>query len=150
MGRVCQICLRERPHEQFGGKGERARVCKRCRQLPRVERRRIMATDEVLGFLRQSNISKKNIKRLEALATIEEPTFQTLRMLVLDIAHTHPHRRKRWGRLRVSHPNIVDRAVAGGLLDDFIDPEDAELPLEDDCLEDGFPGSMLDSDDAPF
>ena len=34
MGRTCATCGRERPHEAFGGKGERARICRDCRRMP--------------------------------------------------------------------------------------------------------------------
>ena len=67
MSRTCIICHRSRAHEKFGGRGFRRVTCKDCRKLPKEERNQRMWTDEILGFLEQSNISKKNIQRLRAL-----------------------------------------------------------------------------------
>ena len=64
IGRFCAICGHSRPNEQFGGRGERARVCRQCRKRPHEERRRILLQEEILGFLDQSNISSKNLRRL--------------------------------------------------------------------------------------
>jgi len=122
MGRTCRICSRERPNEQFGGKGYSASVCKKCRKRPKSEQQRILATDEVLGFLLdQSNISAKNIKRLETLATIEDERFQRLRTLVSEIALVKPHRRRRWSYLRTQHPGLYKQAVDAGLIQDTED-----------------------------
>jgi hypothetical protein len=48
--------------------GRRNQVWKDCQRLPRDERDRIERMDELYGFLDQSNISPKNIARLEILA----------------------------------------------------------------------------------
>ena len=121
MGRTCRICGRQRPNEQFNGKGYGASVCKRCRKRPKAEQQRILATDEVLGFLmNQKNISAKNILRLEKLASIEDADFQTLRVLALEIAQVKPHKRRRWKFL---HADLYRRAKNAGLLEDFDDDQ---------------------------
>lgn len=67
MGRVCDCCGCERPNERFGGRGQRARICRDCRRLPKVELERLLAMEEILGFVEQSNISTKNIARLQSI-----------------------------------------------------------------------------------
>lgn len=134
MGRYCKICGRSRPNEQYGGRGLRSVVCARCRRRPKSERQWILATDEVYGFLTQSNISKKNIKRIEQLASIEDATFQDLRTLVLEIATVLPRKRKRWKTLRKRYPDLFRLAVGSNLVDDFLD-ESEVWPESDDGFE---------------
>jgi hypothetical protein len=64
----CRICGRSRRNEKFSGRGHRIHICKDCQRLPREQRDRIERMDELYGFLEQSNISPKNIARLEILA----------------------------------------------------------------------------------
>ena len=116
MGRTCLICFRERPNERFGGRGYSARVCKECRKRPKSEQKRILAENEIVGFLDQKNISAKNIRRLEDLASIEDPEFQSLRRLILNIAQVAPQRRKRLIILRSQYPQIYGRAVDARLI----------------------------------
>lgn len=127
MSRFCRICGRERPNERFGGKGLRAVICSTCRQRPKHEKTRILATEEVNGFLDQTNISAKNIRRLEELKSIEDEAFQLLRGLVLEIALKQPHKRRRWKLLRQNHTDLYDRLVDFGLVDH--PPDDFEFRL---------------------
>ena len=119
MGRRCRICGRERPNEKFGGKGYAASVCRDCRQLPKAEQQRILATDEVWGFLYQTNISAKNIARLESLASIEDPDFQELRTLVLEIARVRPQKRKRWKNVWLERPDLYRKVIAAGWFSNY-------------------------------
>ena len=121
MGRYCRVCGRHRPHEQFGGRGQRAIVCRKCRRLPREQRMRALWMDEIYGFLEQSNISKKNLRRLGQLETEEIADVASLAALVRQIAEVHPRKRKRWKRLRQQHRGLFRRAVDAGVID-FIDP----------------------------
>jgi hypothetical protein len=54
-----------------GGKGERARICRKCRRMPREKRDALMREREILGFLEQSHISPKNLVRLRTLGRSE-------------------------------------------------------------------------------
>ena len=131
MRRTCRICGRQRPNEQFSGRGYGASVCRRCRKQPKSEQQRILATDEVLGFLmNQNNISAKNILRLERLASIEDADFQTLRVLALEIARVKPHKRRRWKFLHADHPDLYCRAINAGLLGDFDDDQIPNLAMD--------------------
>ena len=144
MGRVCRLCLRECPHEHFGGKGERAQICKRCRQLPRAERKLIMATDELMDFLSQSNISERNIRRLEESASIPDPEFQVLRALVLDIARVCPRRRKRWRIIREVALSLYRRAADAGLIEAAFESGELQWGVDDEHF-----GIHPETDDWP-
>ncbi|HQX52816.1 MAG TPA: hypothetical protein PLR25_23045 [Planctomycetaceae bacterium] len=137
MGRNCRICGRKRPNEKFGGKGYAAFVCRDCRQRPKPEQALILAKDEVWGFLQQTNISAKNIARLESLASIQDAAFQELRMLVLEIASVRPRKRKRWKNVWLEYPDLYRRVIAAGWfsnydldeqLDNLESPRDVEDP----------------------
>jgi len=153
MGRICQICGCERPNEQFGGRGQRASTCKRCLRRPKAERRLILATDEVRGFLDQSNISAKNIQRLEQLASINDEAFQELRQLVIDIARISPRRKRRWIRIRDQEPELFEHCLQFGLLDDCEpavhpdEPDNAAVmwidPADDDGIQDTSPSGEM-------
>lgn len=119
MGRVCGCCGCERPNERFGGKGQRARICSDCRRLPKAELQRNLAIGEILGFMDQSNISQKNIARLNGLALIDDATFQKLRTMILEIAQLAPRRRRRWKLVAANNSNLLQRAIEAGLVEDF-------------------------------
>ena len=82
MGRYCRVCGRNRPHEHFGGRGQRAIICKSCRRLPRERRMRALWLNEIYGFLEQSNVSKKNLRRLHResseISTLSSPGNNTV------------------------------------------------------------------------
>jgi len=59
MGRYCRICGRERPNEQFSGKGRKIQVCKHCRAKLKNEGQAIEDKDGISGFLEQSHISER-------------------------------------------------------------------------------------------
>src|SRR6267143_538754 len=78
MGHYCRICGRERPNEQFSGKGHRIHVCKRCKAKPKSERQVIEDKDDIFGFMQQSHISEKNVARLVKMAESENPQVVSL------------------------------------------------------------------------
>jgi len=130
MGRTCRVCGSSRPNEKFGGRGLRRVICSDCRRLPKAEITKILATEEVYHFLEQSNISKKNIARLESLTSIEDESFQQLRGLVLEIAKAKPHKKRRWKFLRKEHPELLERVVKSRffdwILDEYVSNSDDE------------------------
>jgi len=71
--------------------------------------------DELYGFLEQSNISAKNIARLEILAQQSNSEVRDLALLILDVARVKPHKRRRWKFLAQNHPELFLRlkAVSG-------------------------------------
>ncbi len=135
-GRYCQLCCQARPNEHFGGRGQRAIVCKSCRQRPREELRAELLASEILGFLDQSNISSKNLRRLEKLESEAGEEVAALASLVKRIAKVHPRRRKRWKVLKQQHPELFQEAVQAGLAD-YLEPEwsgEDELSDDNDCV----------------
>ena len=81
MGHTCRICGRVRANERFSGRGHRDHICKDCQRMPREERERIERLDKLHGFLRQSNISRRNLARLETLHDHAQLEVATLAVL---------------------------------------------------------------------
>jgi hypothetical protein len=113
MGHYCRICGRERPNEQFSGKGHRIHVCKHCQRLPKSQRRAIEDRDDIFGFMQQSHISKKNLARLEQLAKSEEPR---LAEIVLELARVTPYKRRRLKILAQNHRDLLRKLGETGLV----------------------------------
>jgi hypothetical protein len=98
--------------------------------LPRDERDRIERIDELFGFLDQSNISAKNIARLEILAQHASSEVKDVALLILKVARVKPHKRRRWKFLAQNHSALFLRlkALYGG------DIPDADSFADDDIL----------------
>jgi hypothetical protein len=120
MPQYCRICGRGRRNEKFTGRGHRNHICKDCQRLPREQRDRIERMDELYGFLDQSNISPKNIARLEILAQHASSEVKELALLILEVARVKPHKRRRWKFLELNHPELFERlkALSGGEIPD--------------------------------
>ena len=120
MPHYCRICGRGRPNEKFSGRGHRDHICKDCQRLPREQLDRIERMDELYGFLDQSNISPKNIARLEALAQHASSEVKEIALLILEVARVKPHKRRRWKFLEQNHPELFQRlkALYGGEIPD--------------------------------
>jgi len=71
------------------------------------------------AYLKQSNISAKNIKRLAKLAKHEDAGIREHAAALLEVAKVYPHKRKRWRRLVKTHFHLFRRyRQAIGLWDD--------------------------------
>jgi hypothetical protein len=114
MGHYCRICGRQRPNEQFSGKGHRIHVCKRCQAKPKGERRVIENMDEIFRFMRQSHISEKNVVGLEQMVKSENPNVAGLAAIVLRVAQVKPYRTRRLKFLAQRHPETVARIGGHG------------------------------------
>ncbi len=79
----------------------------------------------------QSNISQKNIARLEGFASIDDVEFQKLRMLILEIAQLAPRRRGRWKRLAENRPDLLSDAMEADLIEDSFERRKSGHPFED-------------------
>jgi hypothetical protein len=80
--------------------------------MPREKRDRIERLDELWDFLDQSNISARNIGRLDTLVAHPDSEVQRLAKLILDVALVHPYKRRRWRHLASRHRDLFHRAVA--------------------------------------
>ena len=144
MPHFCRICRRHRANESFSGKGHARHICKKCSRLPTSEIRLIEETEELYRFLRQSNISTKNLARLGVLRNSPEPGTAKLAKLILHIAVAKPHKKKRIKFLARNRRDLIDRMVEIGLLEPRV-PEDYEPtePYDDEPDEsDNWPDTL--------
>jgi ribosome-binding protein aMBF1 (putative translation factor) len=116
MGHYCRICGRERPNEQFSGKGHKVHMCKRCVAMPKSERQAIEDKDDIFGFLEQSHISEKNVARLERMAKSDHPQVASLAAIVLDVARVKPYKARRLKFLAQKHPELLGKLRDSGLI----------------------------------
>ena len=129
MGHYCRICRRQRPNEQFSGKGHKIHVCKRCQAKPKSERQVIENTDEIFRFMRQSHISEKNVARLEQMVKSENPQVASLAGIVRKVAKVKPYRTRRLKFLAQRYLELLRELEDTGLvLSDGWDWDTAELP----------------------
>lgn len=98
MGHYCKICGRERPNEQFSGKGHRTHVCKQCARMPKEQRRVIEAEEEIFGFIAQTHISDRNMSRLQTLAVSPIRRISELATPMIEVVTSTPRKKKKKGR----------------------------------------------------
>ena len=145
MGHYCRICGRERPNEQFSGKGHRIHVCKGCNAKPKSERQAIEDTDSILAFMQQSHISEKNVARLKKLTESENSQVASLAAVVLKVAEVKPHKTRRIKFLAKMHPEILRDLERTGLIITYTrELENSEILAQDAA------GSLSTLTDDPF
>lgn len=110
------MCARVRPNEAFGGKGERARICRWCRRLPRTKRDALKCGQEIVSILEQSHVSEKNLARLRALASAPDAFIANLAAVVLDVSVVTPYRRRRFRILARQRRDLLKRMEVSGLI----------------------------------
>jgi ribosome-binding protein aMBF1 (putative translation factor) len=131
MGHYCRICGRERPNEQFSGKGHRIHVCKRCNAKPKSERQAIEDKDDIFGFMRQSHISERNVARLEQMTKSKDPQVASLAAIVLKVARVKPYKTRRLKFLAQMHPELLRNLEDAGLVPAHTrDSETTEVPAQ--------------------
>ncbi len=116
MGYWYRICGRLRANERFSGRGHKVHVCKECSRVPSEHRRRIEEEEETVGFLSQSNISRKNLARLRTLVGSPIPEIAEVARLVLAVAEVHPHKRGRLKCLARQRRDLLAGLEASGLI----------------------------------
>jgi hypothetical protein len=116
LGHYCRICGRTRPNEKFSGGGHVIHVCKECALKPKAEREEIEQEEELFGYLRQSNISAKNIRRLRILVTSDNPRISELARIVLGVAEVRPGKRGRLKALARDRRDLLDDLERTGLI----------------------------------
>jgi hypothetical protein len=116
MGHYCRICGRQRPNEQFSGKGHKVHVCKRCQAKPKTERRAIEDQDDIFRFLQPSHISEKNVIRLGQMAKSDNPQVAGLAEIVLEVARLKPYKTRRLKFLGKKHPELLRKLEDTGLI----------------------------------
>ncbi|MEE8429998.1 MAG: hypothetical protein V3S16_02000 [Candidatus Desulfatibia sp.] len=116
MGHYCRICGSTKPNEKFSGKGHRNHVCKECAKMPKEERDAIEQEVEIFGFLSQSNISKKNISRLNILASSPNEHISNLADIVIEVAKVKPHKKRRLKVLERERRDLLHKLRETGLI----------------------------------
>jgi len=116
MGHYCRICGSTKPNEKFSGKGHRNHVCKECAKMPKEERDAIEQEVEIFGFLSQSNISKKNISRLNTLASSPNEHISNLSDIVIEVAKVKPHKKRRLKVLARERRDLLHKLRETGLI----------------------------------
>jgi hypothetical protein len=95
-------------------------------------------TDEIIGFLSQTNISKKNQERLVTLALSTDDAVARIAKAVLEVAKVHPRRRRRLKFLRERRKDLFNLLMETGVVefnpyvhDELIDVDDFEYYADD-------------------
>ncbi len=114
-GHFCHVCQSRRPNEAFSGKGHARHVCRECSRMPKEEREAIEHKDEIFGFMLQSHISKKNLKRLRILRDGGNKSIVELAEIVLRVAAVKPYKKKRMKFLAPKHPELLRMLRETGL-----------------------------------
>jgi hypothetical protein len=115
-GHYCRICGRIRPNEKFSGKGHRDHICKECAKKPKAVIDEIDQEGEILGYLRQSHISKKNVDRLTILVEIDNEKIAEFAGIVLEVAQVHPYKKRRLKFLARERRDLLVKLDETGLI----------------------------------
>ncbi len=91
--------------------------------MPKDEITEIEQKDEIYGFMQQSNISSKNIARLNELKNSKNNEVSEWASLVLDVAKIKPHKRKRLKILAAKNKELLLKLTEIG----FIDADDCSV-----------------------
>lgn len=84
---------------------------------PKDEIAEIETLQEIWDYLRQSNISKKNITRLKILVNSENKEISKLSNVVLEVAMVKPHKRRRLKFLAKNNRDLLIKLRETGLID---------------------------------
>ncbi len=116
MGHWCRICRNIKPNEKFSGKGHKNHICRDCSRKPKEEIEEIEHKDEIFNYLKQSNISKKNISRLQNLVCSHNKQVAEMAEIVLEIALIKPHKKRRLKFLAKENRELLSKLEKTGLI----------------------------------
>ena len=116
MGHWCRICDRNRANEKFSAKGHKNHICRDCAKKPKEEIEIIDQEQEIFRYLNQSNISAKNLSRLEQLAKSQSQRIAELAAIVLEVGRIKPHKRRRLKFLARGHRELLRKLDDTGLI----------------------------------
>ena len=115
-GHYCRICGAIKPNEQFSGKGHRNHICKECSRKPKAEINEIDIEEEIFGYLKQSHISNKNVKRLKLLVKSESVKIAKLADIVIEVAKVKPYKKRRLKVLARERRDLLEKLEETGLI----------------------------------
>ena len=116
MGHWCRICDTIKPNEKFSGKGHKNHICKKCATKPKEEIDTIDRQAEICGFLKQTHISTKNIRRLQKLSASENEEIAKMASIVLDVAKVTPYKKNRIKSLARERKELLEKLETTGLI----------------------------------
>ena len=116
MGHWCRICGATKSNESFSGKGHKNHICKECSRKPKEEIEKIDHLAEIINFMDQSNISKKNKIRLKELVNSENNKISELAKLVLEVAMIKPTKKGRIKLLTKENRQLLFKLEEEGLV----------------------------------
>jgi hypothetical protein len=115
-GHYCRICGAIKPNEKFSNKGHRNHICKECSRKPKVEINEIDMEHEIFGYLKQSHISDKNVRRLKQLVDSESDKIAKLANIVLEVADVKPYKKRRLKVLARERRDLLEKLGETGLI----------------------------------
>jgi hypothetical protein len=115
-GHYCRICNTYRANEKFSGKGRKIHICKKCMKMPANERALIESKDEIFDYLKQSNISSKNIARLKTLSKSENAEIRELARIVFQVAEIAPRKKNRLKIIAGKKKSLIYKLEDTGLI----------------------------------
>jgi len=71
---------------------------------------------EIFGYLKQSHISNKNVKRLELLVKSESENIAKLADIVLEVANVKPYKKRRLKVLARERRDLLKKLEETGLI----------------------------------
>jgi hypothetical protein len=116
MGHWCRICGSTKPNENFSGRGHKNHICKECSRKPKEEIEKNEQSEELFNYLRQSNISKKNITRLQELVCSQDKDIAEMAEVVLEVALVKPHKKRRLKFLSKENRKLLSKLENTGLI----------------------------------
>ncbi len=72
--------------------------------------------NEIFGYLKQSHISEKNVKRLKQLVDSESDKIAKLANIVLEVADVKPYKRRRLKVLARERRDLLQKLEETGLI----------------------------------
>ena len=84
--------------------------------MPVEARQEIEQEDEIFGFLRQSHISDKNMKRLEVLKASPNAKISEYASIVFEVAKVKPFKRRRLKVLGEQRNDLLTKLNETGLV----------------------------------
>jgi len=71
---------------------------------------------EIFGYLKQSHISDKNVKRLKLLVKSESENIAKLANIVLEVANVKPYKKRRLKVLARERRDLLEKLEETGLI----------------------------------
>lgn len=128
MGHSCRICGMRKANEKFSGAGHKRHICKECSKLSKDTLIQIEQSCEIAGFMEQSNISRKNMKRLQELAAGDNTIITESALLVLEVAKFRPYKKRRIQILAKKRPLLLRKLKESGLIFPFYMETESSYP----------------------